>query len=381
MILTRPVVLLLVTALGALANFTLLVPVVPLYAADNGAGPAAAGLTTGVMMLGTVLTELTVPRLLDRFGYRAVMAAGLALLGIPALALAWSAWLPVVLLVCLVRGAGLGIVVVAGAALSGILAPPGRRGTALALYGLAVTIPSIVCMPLGLWLVGAVGYPPVFLAAAGVAVLVIPAVAGLPGRTAPGSKPAGGVLAALRDPALARPAVTFAAATFAFGVTLTFVPLAVTGPGHVAAVALLVQSATTPLGRWLAGWHGDRHGSGRLLMPGIAVAAAGMAGLVWIGVPAVVVGAVAVFGFGLGIAQNASLAVMFDRVPAADIGRASALWNLAFDAGMGIGAVGFGVLADYLSYPVGFGITAAILVAALVPAWWDVRAGPRPSPG
>jgi hypothetical protein len=35
----------------------------------------------------------------------------------------------------------------------------------------------------------------------------------------------------------------------------------------------------------------------------------------------------------------------------------------------GIGAVGFGLVAGLSGYPAGFALTAAVLLAALVPAW------------
>ena len=60
---------------------------------------------------------------------------------------------------------------------------------------------------------------------------------------------------------------------------------------------------------------------------------------------AVVAGAV-LLGAGFGVAQNASLTLMFDRVTAAGYDMVSAVWNLAYDAGMGLGAAGFGVVAS-----------------------------------
>jgi len=134
-------VLLLIVAVGALSGFYLLLSVVPLYAAAAGAGGLGAGLATGAMMLSTVLAELAVPRLAGRFGYRAVMALGLILLGAPAAALAASPGLPLVLAASLARGAGLGIVVVAGTALAAGAAPAGRRGEGLGVYGVAVGVP------------------------------------------------------------------------------------------------------------------------------------------------------------------------------------------------------------------------------------------------
>jgi hypothetical protein len=52
-----------------------------------------------------------------------------------------------------------------------------------------------------------------------------------------------------------------------------------------------------------------------------------------------------VFGLGFGVTQNVTQTVMYDRVPESAYGASSALWNLAYDGGMGLGAAGFGVLA------------------------------------
>jgi len=58
----------------------------------------------------------------------------------------------------------------------------------------------------------------------------------------------------------------------------------------------------------------------------------------------------------------------YDRVPESAYGASSALWNLAYDGGMGLGAAGFGVLALHTGYPVAFVLVAAILAAAVLPA-------------
>jgi MFS family permease len=60
-----------------------------------------------------------------------------------------------VLAVTLLRGVGFGIITVGFAALIVELAPPERRGEALGLFGVAMTLPTIFSNPLGLWLVDA----------------------------------------------------------------------------------------------------------------------------------------------------------------------------------------------------------------------------------
>lgn len=374
-IFTRQVVLLFLAAFGAMTSFYLLLSVVPLYVVAGGAGDVGAGLATGAMMLATVLAELVVPWGLVRFGYRGVLGAGLVLLGGTAPVLLIGPALPLVLVVCLARGAGLAIVVVAGTALAAELIPVQRRGEGLGLYGVAVGVPAAIGLPVGLWLTEHVGFGSVFLASAVVGVAMLLAVVGLPGAAVDSSggstdQHSGGVLGGLRTAGVRRPTVIFTATTVAAGVLVTFLPLAA-GSTEVAAAALLVQSCVAPLARWVAGRFGDRHGSGALLLPASALAAAGIAALFWVPDPAVTILGAVVFGIGFGIAQNVTLALMLERVPTAEFGRTSALWNLAYDAGMGIGAVGFGLLVAPFGYPVSFAVTAAVLALALVPAWRD----------
>ncbi|MGW6495218.1 MFS transporter [Nonomuraea angiospora] len=372
-LLNRPMVILGMTSLAAMTSFYLLVPVVPLYTASGGTGDMGAGLSTGVTMLATVLMELAMPALLARYGYRAGMALGVLLLGVPPALLAVSAALPMVLAVSLARGAGLAIVVVVGPAMVAELAPAERRGEALGAYGVAVGIPAILGLPTGLWLVPLVGYGPVFLAGAGLALLALIGTPLLPARTAPVEQQ-GEVSRAPRHAGLARPAVVFAAITVAAGVLLTFLPLAVpAGSAGTAATALLAHSCAMPLARWAAGRHGDRHGHSALLVPAVLAAVIGMAGIVWLGNPYAVIAGAALFGAGFGAAQNVTLMLMLARSSSSAFGRVSALWNLAYDGGMGIGAVGFGLLAGPAGYPAGFASIAAVLALALLPSWLDLR--------
>ncbi|MEU9210322.1 hypothetical protein AB0D27_20775 [Streptomyces sp. NPDC048415] len=72
-------------------------------------------------------------------------------------------------------------------------------------------------------------------------------------------------------------------------------------------------------------------------------------------------------------AKNATLTLMYARVPASGYGTVSAVWNLAYDGGMGVGAVGFGALAGWTGYPWAFAVTALLMLVALVPACRDQR--------
>jgi MFS family permease len=340
-----------VCAFGTSLSFYLLLAVVPLYV-----GGVGAGFATGALMLATVAAELATPALLARFGYRNVFAAGMVLLGVPALVLPNAHSVAAVLMICAVRGIGFAITAVVGSAVVPALVPAERRGEGLGIYGVVVNAPAIIGLPLGVWLAQHVGYPPAFLAGAATALVGLVAVPGLPSR-APSAEPPSrqpsaeplGVLSAARNPGLAG------------GIVATFVPLAVHGG---AALALFVQAAAATVTRWWAGKYGDRHGSAKLLVPSVVIAAVGIAALVFVGSPAAVFVGMLLFGAGFGVAQNASLAMMFDRVSSSGYDTVSALWNLAFDVGYGIGGAGFGLLALETGYPPAFAITAALMALA-----------------
>jgi predicted MFS family arabinose efflux permease len=354
-----------VSIVGASASFYLLLSTVPEYARTAGASAGTAGLTTTALTLSSVAAYLAVPALIARYGYRPMLAAGLAALGAPALLLAAPSSVGVIMAACVVRGVGFAVTCVAGYALTVSLLPARRRGEGLALVGVVSGVPSVACLPLGVWLAAHAGYRPVFLAGGLAALAGLASVPALPRSPRPAG-PSAGILAAFRSPALNRPALTFSAAAMATGIFVTFLPLAIarTGAG-VAALALLAQPAAAIGGRWLAGRYGDRRGPAVLLGPGVLVAAAGMATLSLTAVPAAVIAGAAVFGAGFGVTQNASLTLMYDRVPESGYSAASALWNLAYDGGMGLGAAGFGVLAAHTGYPAAFALTAAALPAVL----------------
>lgn len=365
---TGPLLRLLVADTGGLTGFYLLLSVVPLYATSTGVGGVGAGLATGALMISTVAAECVTAALVARFGYRAVLATGLLLLGLPAFALPLAHGLAALLAISLLRGLGLGILFVVCAALGAELVPADRRGEGVGMLGAIAGMPAIVAMPLGLWLAGSVGFTTVFVAGGVVALLGLVAVPGLPGRRAAGgvADEALGLTAGLRHPGLVRPAIVFAATATAAGIVATFLPAAVgPGAGALAGAGLLTQSAAGTVARWWAGRLGDRHGAARLLAPGAILTAAGMLTLLLVGSPVAVLVGMVLFGAGFGVVQTASMAVMLDRVSATGFGTVSALWSIAYDAGFGAGAIGFGFLAGWTGYPVGFAVTAAVVLIAL----------------
>jgi predicted MFS family arabinose efflux permease len=285
--------------------------------------------------------------------------------------------------VSLVRGFGFGLCGVVTGALTAKLLPVERRGEGLGLLGLVAGVPAVIALPAGVWLAGHHLAAAAAAMAAVTALSPLVAIRWLPGgreerrtdaarRTAGASRPRGargsGWIAggALRLPLI------FAAATVAAGVLDSFLPIAKGMPSSLASAALLVQAITATLSRWQAGRRGDRYGHARLLIPALAVAALGMAAMMVLGSPVVIFAGMALFGAGFGVIENATFALLIEQLPEA---KASALWNLAYDAGYGAGPAVFGLICARTGYPAAFGLTSALILAALPAALRERKSG------
>jgi MFS family permease len=404
----------LMASFGALTSFYLLLSVTPMYAAAAGAGSAETGVVTASLMLATVVAEFASPRLMRRYGQRAVLTAGALLLGLPALALLASHSITAILAVSLARGFGFGIGTVVIDALVATALPAERRGEGIGLAGVVACGPAIIALPSGVWLAQNLGGAVVMVITAASALAPLVAIrwltapaaqpraaapaadpepaAGLAPASAAGHAPArvpgpdpapdpappAGLLASLRSGGQLRPSLVFAATTVSAGVVTAFLPLAAGVSGGTAALGLLVQAVAATAACWWAGRHGDRHGHGGLLVPGLLAAAAGMTVLLWVAAPAALIAGMTLFGIGFGIVENATFTLMIDRMPASGYGTASALWNLAYDAGYGAGPAVFGVFVAATGYPAAFALTGTLMIAALVPAVRDRAAGRVP---
>jgi len=366
------------TAAG-FGGFIALLSVAPLWVARGGAGEVGAGLVTGVLLLLTILTQPFVPWLLGRYGHGLVLAAGLALLGLPAPLYGLSDQLLPVLAVSAVRGIGFGILTVTGSAVVAEMVPKPRRGEAVGLYGLGVAVPNLVILPASVVMAESIGFGWAFALGA-ISVLGIPAALRL-GTVLRRTGAAGedGDRATARHhrapmprrvlARVALPALVLFVVTLAGGGIMTFLPQAVTS-APLASWGLLTIGAVAAVSRWWIGRVGDRTGADRLMAPLLVLTSVGLV------LTALSVGedqrawllllSMAVVGFGYGALQNVTLVCAFAQVGPRHYGSASAVWNIGFDSGTGLGSVMLGVVAGTVSFPAGY-LVSAVVVAACIP--------------
>lgn len=366
-------VLLVVTFL-AFVDYAALLPVVPLWAASGGAGSVAVGATTGVMMAATVATQAAVPRLFEIAELRTMVVLGAVLLGAPTPLYLLSAEPAPILAITVLRGVGFALVVTAGATLVADLAAAGRLSSAASRYGVAAALPNLAALAGGVWAAHAWGFTVVFWAA------TIACLAGaLQAVWLPAGRRGRFRFAAAGDAAgIGVPIVLFLVTAASFGAVTTFVPVAAADPA-TAFWALLAASAGLVCARLAAGAFGDRYGAGRLLPFAVLCCAAGLGllGASLDSVPGVPIAGAALLGAGFGACQNDSFVLTLERLGRGRSGTASTIWNIAYDGGLGAGAVALGWLAGGAGYARAY-LVMAVVVGVLALALFRLPGGRVP---
>ncbi len=366
-----------VLSFAGFAGYAVLLPVAPLWAVHGGADVGGSGLVNGVLLLFTVLTQLFVPPALHRFGWGPVLVAGMVLLGVPGLAYAASDALVPILVLSAVRGVGFGVLTVTGSAAVAKLVDASRRGEAIGAYGLAVAVPNLVLLPLGPWVARHAGFW-VDFCISGLPLLGIWAALRLgrfigedvPDVLHPAEVPAPASTGPNPYRRLVRPMVLLLSVTLAGGAVITFAPQMVDATA-VATGGLFLMGLVAAVSRWRAGMIADRYGAERFVWPLVLATLAGMALTAWSVVHgdatrtwAFLLGMV-VLGLAYGALQNLTLVIAFHAVHRRHHNLASAVWNVGFDAGTGLGSVAVGAVALHTSFTTALLLAAAVSVVVL----------------
>ncbi|WKX23097.1 MFS transporter [Streptomyces sp. HUAS CX7] len=379
---------LLTVMLFCFAGFALLLPVSPAWAVGGGADEFGAGLVTAVLMAATVLAQMCVRTALRTLGWTRTLALGACLLGVPAVLQSLSDHLLPILLTTALRGAGFGIVTVCGSTAAAALAPRGRQGAAIGLYGLAVALPQVVLTPAAPWLTATFALP-VIIACGVLPVLALPWTRALgravEARTKEPATEGGRVERPARVATVLRrillPLAVLLLVTAAGGAVLTFAPQFTNTPA-LAAAGLLALTATAAVARWGCGELADRIA----LRPIIAVlASTACAGLALI---ALAVGpddatvlplltGLLLLGAAYGGLQSLTLVQAFDLAGAENRHTTSVAWNIGYDAGTGLGSLALGLAAQAATFSAGFALMSAVMAATVL----AVALTPTPLPG
>ena len=181
------------------------------------------------------------------------------------------------------------------------------------------------------------------------------------------------------------PALALTTLSMSYGVVSSFLPASVreidpeTG-AVLGGLMLSIVGGSVMVSRLFAGVVADRLGEpGHLYIPAQVIGGVGMLLMaaamingwsVWWMVLASVF-----FGIAFGIAQNEALLSMFNRLPRSKISQASAVWNIFYDAGTGLGSVVLAALVTGYGYAGAYGAGGVIILAGILMTGLDTILG------
>ena len=364
---------------AAFGAWSILLPVVPLAVIDSGGSATLAGGSTGIFMAFTVATQIISPWLLRRWGYRRVMALSAFTLGVPAFGhlLGTDAW--IVLLFSAMRGVGFGALTVSESALIAELSPVRLLGKATGMIGVFTGLGQMIFLPLGLFMADSLGYASTYITAGLIGFLGFAMCLRIPKIKVTLAEDNDEEVNIIRVPTwklVLVPALALTTFSMSYGAISSFLSPAMqeldaARGASLAGIMLSIVGGAAMIFRYFAGVVADRTGApGSLYIPSQIMAIIGvgtisltlfMESSVWW----LVLGAV-LFGGAFGIAQNEALLSMFDRLPRERVSEASAIWNIFYDSGTGLGSTLLGAMVAGYGYDGAFGAGVAILIAGLL---------------
>jgi len=371
-----------VVALG----FGIVIPAISLFAADFGVGRTAVGLAVSAFAFARFISGPLGGRLVERFGERPVLVAGLLTVAVTSGSAGFAASFELFVLLRAVGGVGSAAFTVAAFSLLLRIAPEHARARSTATFQGGFLLGGTIGPGIGGFLTDIAPWLPFVTYGAFLVLAAIVAAALLPSPTSAAARSADVAANAMSSTARLREARSFftnpafvvamianiGVGWMLFGVRNSLVTLYVTDIGGTASIAggvLLGGALAQALALRWAGRVADTRGRRPAIMAGSWLAAAAVALLTVpvTGATGLVLAAVAMAGFGVGAAFLAS-------APGAvlgDIGRSGsrvAVFQMASDLGAIVGPLAAGALADLSGYPLAFGCSALVLAVAGVAA-------------
>lgn len=365
-----------VTFIGFLDTH-LLIPVIALYAHELGAGIGTVGLIIGLYSIVNTPANVFLGRLVDRVGYKLPLVAGL-------IGDAVSMFLYTICrgpfhlaLVRLLHGITGGIV--GPSTMSAIVhhGGEGRRGRAMAVYGMSLAAATLVGYGLSGFIASRFGFAVVFWLGGALLVMGAALALWLPGsgrQDTTGLKTATGegwrkAKELLRRKGLISPYCTIFAQYFSFGGVVTLLPLYLKDRGmeafHVgillAVFAVLFIVLQMPVGNL-----SDRIGRDKLAMTGLALGTVALVLLPWMTAFPLLMVVMALYGAAYGMIFPSVSAMVADHTTAEERGLGTGIFHALLTAGVAIGAPVIGWAGGAVGVERGLILSAGVMVLALV---------------
>ena len=354
-----------ITAAIHLASI-LLNTLLPFHVVALGGSKTQVGLLFSVMTVVSIFLRPVVGGWIDAVGVRPVLLPGVAALAATSLAL-HLATTPVAVII-LMAGVGLsnGLISTPVGVLAARSSAAAHRGEVLGLYYLASSLAVAVALPLAFALLKVGGMPLSFVVVTGLAVAMAVLMLSLPAASTAaivGALPRFRLWSHHAIP----PSAALVLATIGHSSIYAFLPLYAISHGQGRAVAWFFTVYPVCLIACRASLRGlsDRVGRARVILPAMALTAAGFFALAFRPTPGSLVVAALLLATGGSVMYPTLAALVVDRAPDGERGLALGTLSAAWDFGVVVGSTLIGAVVDRASYGAGFGLAGATATLGL----------------
>lgn len=350
------------------------IPVMPLFAATLGAGPAQVGTINGAFMLTAGLLSIPSGLLADRIGRKVPIIAGMAATAASSLLVTQCQQPGQMVAAYILFGAGLAALAPGMLSLVADVMPVDRLGQAYGWYTTAIYIAMTLGPASGGFLAKVLGLREVFLVS-GILLVVVALVAlfVLPQGPPRHSTDLQAALAAsfqlLHNRRLLACLLATAGSCIGFGVFLTFLPMYASQQGYDPAQVGLVfasQAVTNVVGRVPIGNLADRVDRRWLVAVGLLCLAVSLIALGQFVQLAQLMACAVVMGVGMALTFTSIGAMIAELVPPVQRGLAMGMYNSCVYLGMMAGATVMGLALKQIGYPLGFAAGGAMALVTLL---------------
>lgn len=358
---------------ATLCNFTAFgayFAAIQLFVRDElGASQSSVGLSIGAFSISALLVRSSVGRAIDARGRRPFLLGALTLLLVSSLGFLLADSVPAVVALRLVQGLAGGTFYTTAAAVATDLAPPDGRASAIARFSLFLYAGFAAGPTIAEAVIGRVGFTAVWLLAAALGATGVALVSMLPesGRAVMAKRAEiGSTRRRFLHPAAVGPGLVLLTTGVGYASITSFSSLYAR---HVdmSAGLLYATFALVVLGvRLVAGRLADTRGRIAVALPGLVLAAAGLATLAVLQFPTTALVGVALFGAGFSLVFPALMAFTVDRVEDHERGEALGSFTAFMDVGTGAGAYLIGAIADRSGFGAAYAVPSLLCCAGAV---------------
>lgn len=349
-------------------GFQMTLPTLPLFVKELGGSDQIIGLVVGVFTFSALLFRPFAGHALETRGRQIVYMFGLSLFVLSVGAFAFATSIAFLIIMRILQGVGWGFSTTASGTIATDLIPAERRGEGMGYYGLSGNLALALGPALGLTLVGYISFKQLFLIAAimGLVALILSLtirykqVETSPDKTT-------NVKFDIFEKSAINPSILLFFITLTFGGIATFLPIyALEKSVEGISTYFIVYALFLMVSRVVAGKVYDQKGHLYVFPPGALMILIAMLLLAWLPNKTILLVAAAFYGFGFGSVQPALQAWAVKDAAENRKGMANATFFSFFDLGVGVGAMGFGILANNFGYHIIYLTSAGSILLAIM---------------